>query len=54
MIAGKLHDAGFVDVKVSGSGAARVAEARWQAADATAEMPSQITSVVELPDTQIA
>ena len=53
-IPGKLHDAGFVDVKVTGSGATRIAEARWPAPDATAEIPSQIKSVVELPDAQTA
>ena len=35
------------DITVSGSGATRVAEARWPGADATAEMPSQITDVVD-------
>jgi hypothetical protein len=47
MIADRLRAAGFTDVTVSGSGATRVAEARWSGADATAEMPNQITDVVE-------
>jgi hypothetical protein len=47
MIAGRLRAAGFTDITVSGSGATRVAEARWSGADATAEMPNQITDVVE-------
>ena len=47
MIADRLRAAGFTDITVSGSGATRVAEARWSGADATAEMPNQITAVVE-------
>jgi len=47
MIADRLRTAGFTDITVSGSGATRVAEARWPGADATAEMPSQITDVVD-------
>lgn len=48
-IAAKLRDAGFHDVQVSGSGATRYAEAVWPGVDASAEMPSQIVSVAELP-----
>ena len=47
MIADRLRAAGFTDITVSGSGATRVAEARWPGADATADMPNQITDVVE-------
>jgi hypothetical protein len=47
MIADRLRAAGFTDITVSGLGATRVAEARWPGADATAEMPSQITDVVD-------
>lgn len=49
MIAGMLQKAGFSEVKVTGSGAARRAEATWPSDDATAEMPSQIVSAAELP-----
>jgi hypothetical protein len=48
-IAAKLRDAGFSDVQVTGSGGTRYAEAIWPGADATAEMPSQIASVAEVP-----
>jgi hypothetical protein len=48
MIADKLHDAGFTDVKVEGSGGTRQAEALWPIPNATAEMPSQITAVIEV------
>ena len=46
-IAAKLKDAGFSDVVVQGSGATRTAEALWPGPDTTAEMPSQITQVIE-------
>jgi hypothetical protein len=49
MIAGRLRNAGFTEVRVTGSGATRFAEALWPNADATAEMPEQIASVSELP-----
>jgi hypothetical protein len=48
MIADKLHGAGFTDVKVEGSGGTRQAEALWPIPNATAEMPSQITAVIEV------
>ena len=38
MIADKLHDAGFTDVKVEGSGGTRQAEALWPIPNATAEI----------------
>jgi hypothetical protein len=47
-IAGKLREAGFAEVKVDGSGGTRQAEALWPGPDTTAEMPSQITEVVEV------
>jgi hypothetical protein len=47
-IAGKLRAAGFTDVTVSGSGAKRHATALWSLNDASAPLPSQITSVVEV------
>jgi hypothetical protein len=48
-IADRLRAAGFSEVRVSGSGATRHAEALWANADATAEMPPQIASVSEIP-----
>jgi hypothetical protein len=48
IIAGRLRTAGFTDISVSGAGNTRIAEALWSAADATAELPKQITEVVEL------
>ena len=47
MIADKLRDAGFSNVKVQGSGGERTAEGLWAKSDASAEMPSQISKVVE-------
>jgi hypothetical protein len=47
-IAEQLRASGFSDVIVSGSGSTRVAEGGWSGADATAEMPSQITQVTEI------
>jgi hypothetical protein len=47
-IAGRLQAAGFTDISVSGSGSTRIAEALWPAADATAELPKQITEVVAI------
>lgn len=47
-IAGKLRDAGFAEVKVEGSGGTRQGEALWPGPDTTAEMPSQITEVIEV------
>jgi hypothetical protein len=48
MIAERLRTAGFSDVSVTGSGATRVAEALWPSSNATAEMPAQVSSVVEV------
>ncbi len=48
-IAAKLREAGFSDVQVTGSGGTRHAEALWPGADASAEMPSQVASVAEMP-----
>ena len=48
-IAAKLRDAGFYEVQVTGSGGTRYAEALWPAADTSAEMPSQVISVSEVP-----
>ena len=43
-----LHEAGFTDVSVEGSGATRLAEATWTLDDASAPLPSQIVSVSEV------
>jgi hypothetical protein len=48
VIADHLQNAGFADVRVSGGGASRVAEAVWPNEDATAEMPAQIKAVTEI------
>ena len=45
---GELRAAGFSDISVSGSGAKRLAEARWEGPDRSAELPKQVTRVVEL------
>jgi hypothetical protein len=47
-IADRLEAAGFTEMSISGSGRIRVAEALWPAPDATAELPQQITEVLEL------
>jgi hypothetical protein len=46
-IATRLRTAGFTEVSVTGLGNTRVAEALWPGADTTAEMPAQVTEVVE-------
>jgi hypothetical protein len=46
-IAAKLTEAGFSEVSVTGSGGTRQAEALWPGPDTTAEMPGQITAVIE-------
>jgi hypothetical protein len=48
LIAGKLIEAGFAEVNVSGSGGTRVAEARWTSADATAPLPSEVVEITEI------
>jgi hypothetical protein len=48
MIAGRLREAGFSDVAVSGMGTTRTAEAVWAGADTSGEMPAQVTEVVEI------
>lgn len=47
-IADKLRAAGFSEVNISGSGGTRIAEALWAGPDATGDMPTQITEVVEI------
>ncbi len=47
-IASKLRAAGFADVRVAGAGGMRTAEAQWVNDDASADLPRQISSVVEV------
>jgi Holliday junction resolvase len=47
-IAERLRSAGFAEVRIAGSGAKRSAEALWPGPDTTAEMPAQITEVIEI------
>ena len=49
-IAAKLRDVGFEDVRVSGQGSTRFAEALWPGPDTNAPLPSQMTSVSEVED----
>lgn len=51
LIAGKLEQVGFANVKVIGSGDTREVEAIWTGPDTTAEMPPQVVSAIELPST---
>jgi hypothetical protein len=47
-IAQRLRDAGFTEVRVRGTGATRTAEALWPKDDASAPLPPQVSSVVEV------
>jgi hypothetical protein len=48
LIASKLTAAGFTEVRVSGSGGRRQAEALWPNADRSAELPAQIAEIAEV------
>ena len=48
MIADRLRQAGFTEVRVTGSGRNRYAEALWPKEDATAEVPPQVVAVEEV------
>lgn len=48
MIASRFRDAGFSDVRVTGTGNTRVAEGRWPGGDTSAQMPSQVSEVTEI------
>jgi hypothetical protein len=50
MIAGKLREAGFTEVQVTGSGGTRKAQALWPKPDTTGEMPPQIREIEEIID----
>ncbi len=47
-IAERLRSVGFTEVRVTGEGRTRVAEALWPKDDATASMPAQVSSVAEI------
>lgn len=47
MVAAKLENAGFTDVRVEGSGRIRLAIGYWPSDDATAERPVEIVDIVE-------
>ena len=47
-VADKFREVGFTDVEVSGSGRNRLGKGLWQAEDATAEIPDEITSISEI------
>lgn len=48
LIKGKLLQAGFTEVSVSGTGRSREASALWSGESGTGELPSQVASVVEV------
>lgn len=48
MVAQKLRAVGFTEVRVSGHGNTRTADALWPAQDASAEIPTQIKSIEEV------
>jgi hypothetical protein len=48
MIAQKFRDMGFSEVRVSGRGSTRRADALWPAQEASAEIPAQIKSIEEV------
>jgi hypothetical protein len=47
-IAAKLRTAGFCEVKVTGTGNSRLAEALWTGPDTAGEMPPQVCKVSEI------
>jgi hypothetical protein len=47
MVAARLEDAGFINVRVEGSGGIRLATGYWPSDDATAEQPVEIVDIVE-------
>ena len=49
-IAKKFQEVGFSEVKVKGSGKSRQVEAIWPREDASANMPRQILTVVDLTE----
>jgi hypothetical protein len=47
-VAGKVREVGFTEVEVSGSGRNRLGKGLWPHADASAEIPPEITKVTEI------
>jgi hypothetical protein len=47
-IARRFTESGFSEVVISGRGARRVATGLWASEDATAEVPPQVSEIVEL------
>ena len=47
-VAGKVREVGFTEVEVLGSGRNRLGRGLWPHADASAEVPPEITSVTEI------
>jgi hypothetical protein len=45
LVADRFREVGFTDVSVSGSGRDRLGTGLWPHADATAEIPGEITSI---------
>jgi len=45
-VADKFREAGFVEVKVTGSGRTRTATGLWPHKDATAEIPNEVTEII--------
>jgi hypothetical protein len=48
MIAEKLEEAGFTEVKVKGSGAKRIAEALWPGPDRSGEIDPHLSEIKEI------
>ena len=48
MVAQQIADAGFTEVEVKGEGREREAKALWPLEDTTAEIPHQISEIVEI------
>jgi hypothetical protein len=47
MVAARLEEVGFINVRVEGSGGTRLAIGYWPSDDATAEQPAEIVDIVE-------
>ena len=47
MVAARLEEVGFSNVRVEGSGGVRLAIAYWPGDDASAEQPAEIVDIVE-------
>ncbi len=47
-IAGIFRNVGFTQVKVEGDGGTRIAEGLWSLDDASADIPPEVTQVIEI------